>query len=245
MTTLPKHIAIIMDGSGRWAQKLMLPRIAGHHRGVEATRTIVQHCANIKVPILTIFAFSSENWQRPAAEVKALMTLLQNLLRTEIHELHSNNVKLRVIGDLAGLPGSLRQAIIAAQELTINNTGLQLNIALNYGGRWDIVQATRELCKEVIATKIAVDDINEEVFSKHTALSGLPDPDLLIRTSGEQRISNFLLWQLAYTEIYFCPTLWPDFSAHDLEQALDFYVQRQRRFGAVPEPEQLQKANNV
>lgn len=243
MATLPKHIAIIMDGSGRWAQKRMLPRIAGHSRGVEATRAIVKRCVDINIPILTIFAFSSENWQRPAAEVKSLMGLLQNLLQTEVHQLHANGIKLNVIGDLAGLDTSLQESILKAQELTINNIGLQLNIALNYGGRWDIVQAAREMCKEVISKKIDINSINEAVFSQHIALHNIPDPDLLIRTSGEQRISNFLLWQIAYTEIYFCQTLWPDFSEHDLELALNFYAQRQRRFGTVTDP--LQKVDNV
>lgn len=240
---LPAHVAIIMDGSGRWAQRRMLPRVTGHHRGVEATRAVVQRCADLKIPILTLFAFSSENWQRPATEVKALMTLLQNLLENEVYELHANNVKLRVIGDLERLNASLRQAIMTAQGLTVNNTGLQLNIALNYGGRWDIVQAARALCTAVVNGKENLSTITEESFAQYLTLSDLPNPDLLIRTSGEQRISNFLLWQLAYSEIYFCDTLWPDFTALDLERALEFYSQRQRRFGLVGE--QLKRVDNV
>ncbi len=240
---LPDHIAIIMDGSGRWAQRRMLPRVAGHNRGVEATRGVVQRCADLKIPVLTLFAFSSENWQRPAAEVKALMTLLQNLLENEIHELHTNNVRLRVIGDLARLAEPLRQATISAQSLTINNTGLQLNIALNYGGRWDIVQAARALCAAVIDGKETLEQINEAKFAQYVSLHDLPAPDLLIRTSGEQRISNFLLWQLAYSEMYFCQTLWPDFTAKDLDEAIEFYTQRQRRFGLVTD--QLKKVDNV
>lgn len=243
MTTIPKHIAIIMDGSGRWAQRRFMPRIAGHHRGVEATRAVVQRCVELKIPVLTLFAFSSENWQRPAAEVTSLMSLLQNSLENEVQELHENNVKLRVIGDLTRLSSSLRDAVANALELTSNNTGLQLNIALNYGGRWDIVQAARALCADVIANKVALDAINEEMFAQHISLYDLPEPDLLIRTSGEQRISNFLLWQLAYTELYFCATLWPDFSAQDLDEALKFFAQRQRRFGGVSD--QLKKVDYV
>lgn len=233
MNEAPKHIAIIMDGSGRWAQRRMLPRIRGHHQGVESARAAVKHCVDLKIPILTLFAFSSENWQRPPTEVKLLMSILQNLLLNEVHELHANNVKLRVIGNIEALAASLRKAIISAETLTINNTGLQLNIALNYGGRWDITQAARKLCQAVVDQKITIDQINEEVFSQYVALSDLAPPDLLIRTSGEQRISNFLLWQLAYTEFYFCETLWPDFTAKDLNLALEFYAQRQRRFGGI------------
>lgn len=243
MARLPEHIAIIMDGSGRWAQRRMLPRVTGHHRGVEATRAIVQHCADLKIPALTLFAFSSENWQRPPTEVKALMSILQNLLENEVYELHSNNVKLRVIGELERLSVPLRQAIMTAQGLTVNNTGLQLNIALNYGGRWDIVQAARALCTAVIAGKENLSEMDESKFAQYVTLSELPEPDLLIRTSGEQRISNFLLWQLAYSELYFCDTLWPDFTAKDLDLALEFYAQRNRRFGLVGE--QLKKVDNV
>ncbi len=243
MTNLPEHIAIIMDGSGRWAQKRMLPRVTGHHRGVEATRAVVQRCADLKIPVLTLFAFSSENWQRPATEVKALMTLLQNLLENEIHELHTNNVKLRVIGEPDRLAQPLQNAIAHAQQLTMHNTGLHMNIALNYGGRWDITHAARKLCADVIAGKVAEQAITEELLGQYIALNDLPEPDLLIRTSGEQRISNFLLWQLAYTELYFCSTLWPDFTAQDLDLAIEFYAQRQRRFGLVGE--QLKKVENV
>lgn len=243
MARLPEHIAIIMDGSGRWAQRRMLPRVTGHHRGVEATRAVVQHCADLKIPALTLFAFSSENWQRPPTEVKALMALLQNLLENEVHELHSNNVRLRVIGQMERLAEPMRHAIKAAQELTINNTGLQLNIALNYGGRWDIVQAARALCTAVAAGTENLEELSEDSFAKYMSLQDLPAPDLLIRTSGEQRISNFLLWQLAYTELYFCDTLWPDFTAQDVDLAIEFYAKRQRRFGLVDE--QLKKVDHV
>lgn len=239
MTKLPAHIAIIMDGSGRWAQGHMLPRATGHKRGVEATRAVVQRCADLQIPYLTLFAFSSENWQRPATEVKALMSLLQNLLENEVHELHSNNVKLQVIGDLERLSPRLQLAIKNAKELTNANTGLQLNIALNYGGRWDIVQATKNICSQVLAGIMDINAIDEEVFNSYTSLHAIPAPDLLIRTSGEQRISNFLLWQLAYTEMYFCNTLWPDFKDKDLDLALEFYARRERRFGLTHEQTQV------
>lgn len=233
MTTLPTHIAIIMDGSGRWAQRRMLPRVTGHSRGVEATRAVVARCSELQIKNLTLFAFSSENWSRPAAEVKALMSLLQNLLENEVHELNNNNVKLFVIGELTRLAAPLQQAIHKAQQLTANNTGLQLNIALNYGGRWDIVQAARKLCQSVIDHEITVGEIDEKIFANYISLHDIPEPDLLIRTSGEQRISNFLLWQMAYTELYFCNTLWPDFTAQDLDMALEFYRKRERRFGVI------------
>lgn len=233
MSIVPKHVAIIMDGNGRWAERRMLPRVAGHHRGVESARGVVKNCIELEVPILTMFAFSSENWQRPPTEIKLLMGLLQKLLIDEVHELHSNNVRLRVIGELNALSPDLQVAIKTAQDLTSNNSGLQLNIALNYGGRWDIVQAARAICNEVIAGKLNVNAISEQTFAEHVMLHDLPEPDLLIRTSGEQRISNFLLWQFAYTELYFTNTLWPDFSKRDLEEALAFFAKRQRRFGAI------------
>jgi undecaprenyl diphosphate synthase len=243
MTTLPKHIAIIMDGNGRWAQRRMLPRVSGHHRAVETTPLIVQRCIELQIPVLTLFAFSSENKKRPATEVTLLMALLQNLLLNEIHQLHAKNVKLRVIGEIASLAPSLQQAIKSAHELTMSNTGLMLNIALNYGGRWDIVEAARTICTAVQAGQISINDIDEAMFDQHVCLSDMHAPDLLIRTSGEQRISNFLLWQTAYAELYFCETLWPDFTPEDLDLALDFYATRQRRFGLVSE--QLKKVENV
>lgn len=243
MTTMPKHIAIIMDGNGRWAQRRMLPRVSGHHRAVETTPLIVQRCVELQIPVLTLFAFSSENKKRPATEVTLLMALLQNLLLNEIHQLHAKNVRLRIIGDTVTLAPALQQAIKSAHELTIANTGLLLNIALNYGGRWDIVQATRAVCSAVQAGQININDIDETVFNQYICLGDMYAPDLLIRTSGEQRISNFLLWQTAYSELYFCETLWPDFTPEDLDLALDFYATRQRRFGLVSE--QLKKVENV
>jgi undecaprenyl diphosphate synthase len=236
MTLRPQHIAIIMDGNGRWAQRRLLPRIAGHNRGVEASRVIVQHCVEQKIPILTLFAFSSENWQRPATEVKLLMSLLQKLLMEEVQQLNTNNVKLRVIGELQTLAPALQQAIERAEILTVHNTGLQLNIALNYGGRWDIVQATRAIVAKVAAGALNSADIDESIMAAHMMLHDLPEPDLLIRTSGEQRISNFLLWQLAYTEIYFTNVLWPDFAVPDMQQALEFFASRERRYGLITDP---------
>jgi len=191
MNIIPKHIAVIMDGNGRWAERKMLPRVAGHHRGVESARAVVQHCVNQNIQVLTLFAFSSENWQRPPTEVKLLMTLLQKLLIDEVHQLHSSNVKLVVIGDRERLVSNLQNAIVHAEELTQHNSGLQLNIALNYGGRWDIVQATRAISTAVAAGEFSPDEITDSLFSKYLMLSDVPEPDLLIRTSGEQRISNF------------------------------------------------------
>lgn len=233
MKSLPRHIAVIMDGNGRWAERRLLPRVAGHHRGVDTLRSIVQRCVDLKVFALTLFAFSTENWQRPKAEVKLLMSLLQNLLQNEVQQLHSNNVKLIVIGELERLTPSLQQAITDAQQLTQNNTGLALNIALNYGGRWDIVQAAKQLSMQVEQGTLTTAAITEELFSSKLSLHHLPDPDLLIRTSGEQRISNFLLWQLAYTEFYFTSTLWPEFTTGEFDRALDFFANRQRRFGSI------------
>lgn len=238
MKNLPKHVAIIMDGNGRWAESRLLPRILGHHRGVESARKVVQHCVDLRLPVLTLFAFSSENWRRPAKEVNLLMTLLQKLLLEEVHQLNANNVRLRVIGDKVRLNQMLQDAITHAETATVNNTGLQLNIALNYGGRWDIVQAAQRISSAVVAREINIADINEQLFSKYVMLADLAEPDLLIRTSGEQRLSNFLLWQMAYTEIYFTPALWPDFSSTELDLALEFFAQRQRRFGQVEQPEE-------
>lgn len=239
MKNLPKHIAIIMDGNGRWAESRLLPRILGHHRGVESARKVVQHCVDLGVPALTLFAFSSENWQRPAKEVNLLMTLLQKLLLEEVHQLNTNNVRLRVIGDKLRLNQILQDAIEHAENATANNSGLQLNIALNYGGRWDIVQATQHISTAVAAGEINISDINEQLFGKYVMLADLAEPDLLIRTSGEQRLSNFLLWQMAYTEIYFTSALWPDFTSTELDLALEFFAQRQRRFGKVEQTEDV------
>ncbi len=233
MTTIPQHVAIIMDGSGRWAQKRLLPRVAGHRQGVEAARRTVQTAIDLHIPVLTLFAFSSENWQRPVSEVKVLMELLYKMLTEEVKELHQSNVKLTVIGDPQRLSAKLQLAIKSAENLTCENKGLHLNIALNYGGRWDILQAAKHLHTRINDGELTLDGLTEQDFAEGLSTRILPDPDLLIRTSGEQRMSNFLLWQLAYTELYFTDTLWPDFSKEDLYKSLDFYAARQRRFGMV------------
>lgn len=232
---LPRHIAIIMDGNGRWAKKRFLPRTAGHRAGVTAVRKVVEHCAKKGVEALTLFAFSSENWRRPPQEVSVLMGLFLATLERETDKLHENNVRLRVIGQRAAFAQDLQGRIAAAEELTRENTGLNLVIAANYGGRWDILQAAQRLAEEVAAGTLSPRDITSELLEARLSLTDLPEPDLFIRTGGEQRISNFLLWQLAYTELYFTPTLWPDFDENSLEQALAAYASRQRRFGYTSE----------
>lgn len=236
--TPPKHIAIIMDGNGRWAKQRMLPRIAGHHRGVEAVRRVVHYCVERKISILTLFAFSCENWQRPAYEVQALMALLNKVLSDEVKEIHANNICLQVIGNTNVLALPMRQAITKAQNLTKNNSGLQLNIAINYSGKWDITQAMQRIALDIQHKKITEQQIkekyiNEDLIASYLSLAECNEPDLLIRTSGEQRISNFMLWQLAYTELYFTPILWPDFDEQAMDDALIWYGLRQRRFGTV------------
>ncbi len=230
---LPKHIAIVMDGNGRWAQKRMLPRVAGHHKGVESVRRVIKYCVEKNIETLTLFAFSRENWQRPAYEVKTLMALLNRVLVEEIKELHANDVCLMVIGDISSLSIPLRSAIIKAQDLTKNNNGLRLNVAVNYSGKWDLTQAIQRIVRDISHDTITSQQVNEELIDSYLSLSDLPAPDLFIRTSGEQRISNFLLWQLAYTELYFTNTLWPDFDEKSMAEALLWYATRQRRFGVV------------
>jgi len=228
---IPQHVAVIMDGNGRWAKQRSLPRHAGHRSGVGAVRRTVEHAAERGVDILTLFAFSSENWRRPQDEVGRLMKLFLDALQREVDELHRNNVSLRFIGARQQLNTGLLEKIAAAEERTSANTGLILNIAVAYGGRWDIVVAARELAGMVARNEITPADIDEERFAGALALSGLPDPDLLIRTGGEQRISNFLLWNLAYSELWFCDRLWPDFGPAEFDQALAFFAHRQRRYG--------------
>lgn len=229
---LPRHIAIIMDGNGRWANARGLPRVAGHKVGAQVVRNITKVCAEKKISALTLFAFSTENWQRSAEEVGFLLEqLFVRMLDSEVANLHQNNIQFRVIGDTLRLNQKLQQKIREAQELTANNTGLKLVLALNYSGRWDIAAAARKLGEAIAAGELNAQDITIEKFHASTCLADLPEPDLLIRTSGEQRISNFMLWQLAYTELYFTEVLWPDFSAADFEQALLAYSQRNRRYG--------------
>ena len=233
--TTPRHIAIIMDGNGRWAQKRHQPRIMGHRAGVEAVRGVVEACAQSGVEVLTLFAFSSENWRRPKKEVSLLMELFMTALGREVKRLHKNNVRLRVIGDVQGFSQSLQKRIADAHALTQENSGLTLVIAANYGGRWDVTQAAKCLARRVQAGELTVDEITPEHMAKYVSLADLPEPDLFIRTGGESRISNFMLWQLAYTEFYFSDILWPDFNADELNAAIVSFASRQRRFGRTGE----------
>lgn len=225
-SSVPRHIAIIMDGNGRWARRRLLPRPAGHRAGLTAARNVIEVCVKHGVAALTLFAFSSENWQRPQTEVGSLMGLFMNALDSEVAELHTNKVRMRFIGARETFSTALQQGMHAAEQLTAANRGLALNIAAGYGGRWDILQAAR---------KFSAAPGGESEFGRLLALGDQPDPDLFIRTGGEQRISNFLLWSLAYTELYFTDALWPDFDAAALTEALRWYAQRQRRFGRTAE----------
>ena len=229
---LPRHIAIIMDGNGRWARARGLPRIAGHRRGAEAVRRTLVAASELAIPYLTLFGFSSENWKRPLDEVDDLMGLLRHYLRGEIAELHRNGVRLRVIGEIGRLSPDLVTLIANAEALTHDNRGINLTIALSYGGRAEIVAATRAIAVKVAAGSLPVEAVDEDLIASHLFTADLPDPDLLIRTSGEQRISNFLLWQCAYAELVFTKTLWPDFERSDLEEAIAEYLGRDRRYGA-------------
>jgi undecaprenyl diphosphate synthase len=229
--TVPAHVAVIMDGNGRWAKTRALPRHAGHRSGVKSVRRTVEIAANRGVSYLTLFAFSSENWRRPAEEVSRLMGLFLEALQREVDDLHRNNVRVTFIGARDQLQKNLVAKIDAAEEMTKDNDGLLLNVAVAYGGRWDIVNAARKLAVKVARSELSADELDDEKFSAELALSNTPDPDLLIRTGGEQRISNFLLWNLAYAELYFCDSLWPDFNEQDFDDALEFYASRQRRYG--------------
>jgi undecaprenyl diphosphate synthase len=228
---VPRHIAMIMDGNGRWATKRFLPRVAGHAKGVEAVRGIVEACALRGVEYLTLFAFSSENWRRPEDEVSVLMRLFVTALEREVGKMHANNIRLKVVGDLSRFDTKLQAMITEAQRKTENNTRLTVTICANYGGRWDILQAT----KKMIAANPGIVDPTEEQLAEHLALAYAPEPDLFIRTGGEERISNFLLWQLAYSELYFTDTYWPDFDAAELDRAIASFQNRERRFGRTSE----------
>lgn len=232
---LPRHLAIIMDGNGRWAEKRSLDRVAGHQKGADSVRTIVRACREIGVPYLTLFAFSSENWSRPHGEVEALMILLREYLVSEFQEMLDNGIRLQAIGDLSRLPKEVFSILNERIKQTATATGMTLTLALSYGGRDDIIQAIRRIMANCRDGNLTPEDINERLFSMYLWTANLPDPDLLIRTSGEVRISNFFLWQLAYTEIYVTPTLWPDFGKEDLIQALLSYQDRERRFGLTSE----------
>jgi len=240
-TVLPKHVAIIMDGNGRWAKARRRPRFMGHKAGVESVRAVVNSCVEHGVEVLTLFAFSSENWRRPEEEVSALMTLFATVLDLEVKKLHKRNTRLRIVGERRGFSPKLQKLIEKAELLTENNTGLTLVIAANYGGRWDISQAAQKLAEKVERGELRAADINPEMLHDEMSLAELPEPDLFIRTGGEQRISNFLLWQLAYTELYFTDALWPDFKEEAFTEALYSFSQRQRRFGKTGDQVEQEK----
>jgi undecaprenyl diphosphate synthase len=227
----PQHVAIIMDGNGRWARSRGLPRPAGHRASVKVVRRVVEECAKREVRYLTLFAFSSENWRRPPDEVGMLMNLFLDALEREVADLHRNQVRLSFIGDRESLGAELARRMQSAEQLTEANAGLRLIVAVAYGGRWDIARACRSLAADVAAGTLTATDIDEEQVARRLALAGIPDPDLLIRTGGEQRVSNFLLWNLAYTELYFTDVLWPEFSPAHLDAAFEYFGQRERRFG--------------
>lgn len=232
---IPRHIAIIMDGNGRWAKQRLQPRFMGHRAGVRAVEGIVKHCVATGVEVLSLFAFSSENWRRPGKEVELLMELFSHALDNQVKRLHQNNIRLKIIGDLSRFSENLQQKIRAAEALTANNTTLIINIAANYGGRWDITQAMQKLAQQVADGQRSADSLTETDITAQLITADLPEPDLFIRTGGEQRISNFLIWQLAYTELYFTDTLWPEFNAQALDQAIAWYGKRERRFGRTSE----------
>ncbi|HZS80376.1 MAG TPA: polyprenyl diphosphate synthase [Herbaspirillum sp.] len=227
VSAVPRHVAIIMDGNGRWATRRFLPRMTGHVKGVEAVRTVVKACVQRGIDYLTLFAFSSENWRRPAEEVSLLMRLFMTALEREVSKMHANGICLRVVGDLSRFDDRLQDMVARAEAQTAGNTRLTLTICANYGGRWDIMQAIGRMLEE----QSGASGFSEEQLSRHLAMAYAPEPDLFIRTGGEERISNFLLWQLAYSELYFTETYWPDFDETELDKAIDSYRQRERRFG--------------
>ncbi len=229
--SVPRHVAVVMDGNGRWAKKRFLPRVAGHRQGVEAVRKVIQSAFKAGVHHLTLFAFSSENWNRPREEVEALMGLFLVSLQKEIPQLEKANIRVRLIGNLEAFSSTLQEKIRQAHEITAHCTGMTLNICVSYGGRWDIVEA----CRSIMNAGVDPKTLNEEVFGQHVQLADAGDVDLLIRTSGESRISNFLLWQCAYSEFYFTPVLWPDFDEAEFNRALEWYANRERRFGKTSE----------
>lgn len=230
---VPKHIAIIMDGNGRWAKSKFLPRTAGHKAGVETIRTVLRECKKLNVKYVTLYAFSTENWKRPKLEVDTLMNLLATYLKNEVKTLHKENVKLTAIGDIEKLPSQCVKELEDAIELTKDNTGCNLNLALNYGGRFDIKNALLHIVKDVKEGKISIEEIDEDTITNHLSTKCIPDPDLVIRTSGEQRLSNFLLWEIAYAEFYFTDIHWPDFDEKELQKAIYTYQNRDRRFGGI------------
>jgi len=235
MPPMPEHVAIVMDGNGRWAEQRNRPRNMGHQAGVRALRKVVEHAGQLGIGALTVFAFSSENWQRPPSEVLRLMDLFMRSLDKEVKRLHENGIRVRFIGEQSAFRKELRSRMLEAERLTAANANMTLNVAVNYGGRWDIVQAARKLAGSVAAGHLAADAIDADSFAGALSTAGQPDPDLLIRTGGEMRISNFLLWQSAYTELYFTPVLWPDFDAAQFDRAIGAFQARERRFGKTGE----------
>ena len=229
--SLPHHIAIVMDGNGRWAAARGEPRPFGHRAGIEPVRKVIRECANLGIEALTLFAFSSENWRRPETEVAAIMGLFMEALDREVAELHANRVRVRIIGNRQRLSVRLQQRIAEAEALTADNDGLKLQVAVSYGGRWDVLEAAKRLAARAASGEIRAADIDEDLFSAELQLSDLPDPDLFIRTGGDHRVSNFLLWNIAYAELYFTDVLWPDFNEAEFQLALDDFAQRERRFG--------------
>jgi undecaprenyl diphosphate synthase len=232
---LPEHVAIVMDGNGRWAKKRLLPRIAGHKAGTESVKTAIKFCIKQGIKVLTLFAFSTENWFRPDEEVKYLMQLFLQSLEKEVDELHKNDIQLHIVGDLTRLNKTLIEKINIAENVTKNNKGLKLIIALSYSGRWDITEAMRKIAAKIESKMLSIADITDDIVNNNLCFGEFPDPDLFIRTSGEKRLSNFMLWQLAYTELYFTEVLWPDFKEEDFEKALHTYATRKRRFGKIDE----------
>ncbi|HEX5169827.1 MAG TPA: isoprenyl transferase [Cyclobacteriaceae bacterium] len=235
LNNLPRHIAVIMDGNGRWAKKKGAMRIFGHRNAIQAVRDVTEGCGELGVQYLTLYAFSKENWSRPKEEVDGLMELLVNTLKQEINRLMENQVRLMTIGETSHLPPACQENLAWAMNQTRNNTGLTLNIALSYSGRWEIIKAVRQIAEDAKSGKIDINDLDDATFENYLQTSNIPDPELLIRTSGELRISNFLLWQIAYTELYITPTLWPDFRKENLYEAIWSYQQRERRFGKTSE----------
>jgi undecaprenyl diphosphate synthase len=233
---LPRHIAIIMDGNNRWFKQHNNSQLSGHRAGAMQARNITNYCVDLEIEYLTLFVFSSENWLRPKKEVNSLMALFLSVLqRREINKLHDRNIKINFIGERNRFPKKLRDQMLITEDLTKNNTGLTVNVAANYGGRWDIVNAAKEIAEKVKKGSLKTEEINEELLQNYISIGDIPEPDLCIRTGGENRISNFLLWQFAYTELYFTETYWPDFSEKEFDLALDDYAKRQRRFGMVSE----------
>ena len=234
-SSIPGHIAIVMDGNGRWAKKRNRPRSMGHQAGLKALRATIENCVRLGVGTLTVFAFSSENWNRPAGEISRLMEIFLRALDKEVSELHENDICLRFIGDKTAFKPAIQTKMLKAEALTTGNTRLVANIAVNYGGRWDITQAAKQIARAAADGDLSIDDVDESQFAQFLALAGSKDPDLFIRTGGEMRISNFLLWQSAYTEFYFTSVLWPDFDSHVLDQAITAFQSRERRFGRTSE----------